>query len=861
MGVAWSNGSLVVSCQGDSSLRRVSVSGQVTLLASGFNQPNGVATNRLGNIFVADSTNNRVANVTLGGTVSTLAGSGAAGCTPGFRTAASIYSPQHLAVDSSGNLYVASFYCQAVYKVTMSGNLTLFAGSGAASYADGLGTAASFNRPRGVAVDVAGNVYIGDYSNNRIRFIDPLGNVSTLAGSGIGGRVDGPRTVARFLSPYGVVVDLLLNVWVADEGNNCIRKISPGGFVVTVAGSGVATFANGIGELASFKAPDGVSIAVDGNLHVADTLNQRIRALVCIPCPASYYCSSGAPVLCPTGSYCPLGSVNPTPCPAGTFGNASGLSSAACSGACTSAPGFYCPAGSTAANATLLCPTGAFCAGGAAPSAPCSPATACSVPGLSAQPPCYWNISTLAGTGSAGWADGQGTAAVFNLPAGVAAFNQSVYVAEFIGNRVRQISPLGQVRTVAGSGSIGSADGLGTAASFYAIRNLKADALGTLYAVEFDNHRVRKILPSGLVTTLAGWGVGSANGIGTAARFTAPTDIALDSTGAMGYVVEEIGHRIRSLDLSTASVALLAGSGVAGYADSSTGALAQFNGPSAAVWHPSGMLYIAESGVANNRIRSVRISTTAVSTVAGSGVSGGANGVGTDATFSAPRGICLDATYSLLYVSEDSGHRIRSISLSTALVQTIAGSGVAAYTDGFGVAARFGRPYSLSLTSQGVLYCADLANNRVRQLTCIPCPPRFYCSSGSPVLCPAGTFCPLSTITPTPCPKGTFSAAGASTCTQCPAGTLSSNSISCTQCPSGHACPAGTSSWALLPCGRGSYCPEGSGAPTPCPLQVPPSGGWGALQVQGPAFLMETATCLRHCFWNLTSGDGMLSTC
>ncbi len=110
--------------------------------------------------------------------------------------------------------------------------------------------------------------------------------------------------------------------------------------------------------------------------------------------------------------------------------------------------------------------------------------------------------------------------------------------------------------------------------------------------------------------------------------------------------------------------------------------------------------------------------------------------------------------------------------------------------------------------------------------------------------------------------NGTF-AIHAVNFTLCPAGTFTSatGSTSCQQCPGGHYCPTGTSSWARLNCGRGKYCPDGSGAPTPCPYQVPPTGGWGALQVQGPAFLVETSHCLNHCFWNFTSGGGMLSKC
>ena len=159
---------------------------------------------------------------------------------------------------------------------------------------------------------------------------------------------------------------------------------------------------------------------------------------------------------------------------------------------------------------------------------------------------------------------------------------------------------------------------------------------------------------------------------------------------------------------------------------------------------------------------------------------------------------------------------------------------------------------------------ALLGANSLFMVSLILCPPGTYCVSGTRLTCPAGTYSSaFGSAVCTICPSGTFSETGASNCTLCFAGTFSSaaGSSSCQQCPGGHYCPAGTSSRLRLNCGRGNYCPDSSGAPTPCPYQVPPSGGWGTLQVQGPAFLVETAHCLNHCFWNFTSGDGMLSKC
>jgi hypothetical protein len=230
------------------------------------------------------------------------------------------------------------------------------------------------------------------------------------------------------------------------------------------------------------------------------------------------------------------------------------------------------------------------------------------------------------------------------------------------------------------------------------------------------------------------------------------------------------------------------------------------------------------------------------------------------ASFRRPRGIALDPSSSMLYVAEYFGYRLRSIFISSALVQTVAGSGSASFADGWGIAAAFSAPLFLSVSSQGILYNADFGNNRIRQLTCVPCPASFFCSSGAPVLCPPGSFCPLSSLTAMPCPMGSFSPAGASSCSPCPAGTFTSSaqSSSCLPCPVGHFCPQGTSSWARLNCGRGFYCPAGSAAPTACPLQVPPSGGWGAQLAQGPAFLVETARCLGQCFYNASAGGSSL---
>jgi hypothetical protein len=160
-----------------------------------------------------------------------------------------------------------------------------------------------------------------------------------------------------------------------------------------------------------------------------------------------------------------------------------------------------------------------------------------------------------------------------------------------------------------------------------------------------------------------------------------------------------------------------------------------------------------------------------------------------------------------------------------------------------------------------ILEWVRVVNISMLMTTC-PAKSGYYCLSGAYTACPPGSYCTGSAKVP--CPSGQYSnISGSVFCAACPSGTFTSQtgSTSCQHCPGGHYCPPGTASWAYLNCGRGHYCPDGSGAPTPCPYQVPPYGGWGGLQVQGPAFLVDTANCPNHCFWSLPSGDGRLSKC
>ena len=213
-------------------------------------------------------------------TVSSLAGTATAGYGDGTGTAARFSAPKGIAVDSEGNIYVADTDNNRIRKITSSGVVTTLAGTATAGYGDGTGTAAFFSAPHGIAADSSGNMYVTEAGNNRIRKITSSGVVTTLAGTSVAGYADGTGTAARFSAPKGIAVDSEGNIYVADTGNNRIRKITPSGVVSTFAGTATAGYGDGTGTAARFSAPHGIAADSEGNMYVADTGNNRIRKIV-----------------------------------------------------------------------------------------------------------------------------------------------------------------------------------------------------------------------------------------------------------------------------------------------------------------------------------------------------------------------------------------------------------------------------------------------------------------------------------------------------------------------------------------------------------------------------------------------------
>ena len=242
-----------------------------------FDTPSGVAVKSNGVVVVADTYNNRIRLVATDGTVSTLAGSGGGGSADGPGATANFNFPYSVAVKSNDVVVVADTANQRIRLVATDGTVSTLAGSGTAGFADGVGTAARFKSPQGVAVKSNDVVVVADTFNNRIRLVATDGTVSTLAGSGTTGFADGSGTTAQFSSPYCVAVKSNDVVVVADTSNNRIRLVATDGTVSTLAGSGTSGFADGPGVTAQFYSPRGVAVMANGNIVVADSGGQRVR--------------------------------------------------------------------------------------------------------------------------------------------------------------------------------------------------------------------------------------------------------------------------------------------------------------------------------------------------------------------------------------------------------------------------------------------------------------------------------------------------------------------------------------------------------------------------------------------------------
>jgi hypothetical protein len=252
------------------------------------NTPEGLAVDGTGNVYIADYYNSRVRKVATSGTISTAAGNGTSGLSGdgGAATGAELASPYGAAIDASGNLYVSDYHNSDVRKITPAGVISsIVDSSGTVGYAGDGGAAASakLDGPKGLAIDASGNLYIADSYNQRIRKVTPAGIISTVAGNGTAGYSgdNGAATNAELNYPSGVAVDASGNLYIADQNNNRIRKVTPAGTITTLAGTGTAGYSGdgGGATVAELKSPSSVAVDASGDIFIADSGNQRVRML------------------------------------------------------------------------------------------------------------------------------------------------------------------------------------------------------------------------------------------------------------------------------------------------------------------------------------------------------------------------------------------------------------------------------------------------------------------------------------------------------------------------------------------------------------------------------------------------------
>jgi sugar lactone lactonase YvrE len=683
-----------------------------------------------GALYIADGRWNVVRRLDLQtGIVTTVAGNGLAGNgVNGYSPTAAdemdgipalkaqLVGPVDIAFDPQGNLYIDDFGSSRIRKVDSQGIITTVAGTGAEGYAGdhGPATLAALNLPEGIAFDAAGDLYIADTCNQVIRKVDTTGTITTVAGSGAGGTQlcfqttgggyggdGGAATAAQLNFPAAVAVDASGNIFISDFYNYRVRRVDAlTGVMTTYAGTGTLGYSGdgGAADQAEIGDPFHMSVDAQGNLLFADDSNHRIREVTAAsPHLISTVAGDGVKGF--------AGDDGPATAAELVFPSGVGVDG---SGGFFIADGEDVPLSGpilslrvrhvdAAGTITSVAGDGSFFYGGdggAATSAQFFWTTSVAVHGCEAyiteaalgfdpfharvrKVGCDGVVTTIAGTGVAGYAGdgGPATAAELNTPSDVVAdAADDVYIADSGNNRVRRVDPSGTITTVAGSGAagFGGDGGPASAAQLNDASGLALDPSGGLLIADSANYRIREVSPSGAIRTVAGSGTfGSSgdNGPATAADIGFVVSIATDSHGNL-YIADADNDEIRKVDTG-GTITTVAGNGLpmCGNTPCPTGdggpaTLANLNYPTGVAVDSSGDILIADSF--DNRIRKVDSSGT-ISTLAGDGSKayGGDAGPATSAQLNFPDGVAVDASGNV-FAADFANYRIRMVSSGVA---------------------------------------------------------------------------------------------------------------------------------------------------------------------------------------------------
>jgi trimeric autotransporter adhesin len=585
--------------------------------------PSGVVVDASGNIYISDPGNNLVRKVTAStGIISTVAGNGNNSYSGdgGAATSAQIV-PTGVALDASGNIYIADQYNLRVRKVTAStGIITTVAGNGSFGYSGEGGAATSAQiSPTAVAVDASGNIYIADGVENIILKVSAsTGIINIFAGNGTQGfNGDGiAATSAQLSSPAGLTADASGNIFILDAGNYRIRKVTVStGIITTVAGDGSYGYSGdgGAATLAGLYNPSGVALDASGNIYISET--QRIRKV-------------------------------------------------------TASTGI---------------------------------------------------ITTVAGNGSFGFSGDGGPAISAQMSNYGVAIDASgnIYI---IGNyRVRKVTAsTGTIATVAGHGidGLSGAGGLATSAGFNSPRGVVLDASENIY-FSLGGLIAKVTASTGIINSIAGNGniTSVIDGVpATTTGLNGPVGVALDASGNI-YIADQHNNRIRKVTASTGIITTIAGNGTQGYSgDGGAATSAKLFYPYYVALDASGNIYFSDFG--NIRIRKITASTGIITTVAGNGTPGnsGDGSAATSAQLSNPMGVAVDASGNI-YFADSYNHRIRKVTASTGIITTVAGIGTMGSTGdgGLAILAELSFPTDLELDASGNIYIAD--GDRIRKVT------------------------------------------------------------------------------------------------------------------------------------------------
>jgi len=733
---------IITTVAGNGSLGYSGDNGAAT--SASLNNPSGVAVDSNGNIYIADTYNSRLRMVTPGGIITTVAGNGSCSYTgdTGFATGASLCNPAGVAVDSTGNIYIADSSNSCVRKVTTDGKINTVAGNGSWGYSGDTGAAISANLsyPTGVAVDSIGNIYIADSNNLRIRMVNPGGTITTVAGNGSWGyNADNVAATSTSLYyPRGVAVDSIGNIYIADTYNSRIRMVTPGGIITTVAGNGTFAYSgdNGPATSADLYEPEGVAVDSAGNIYIADTYNNRIRFVQASMAIAPAIYGTAAPTAFATAPY----TFTPTVTSATSLGITNKPSWASfdiTTGALTGTPGtsdvgLSNPITISALNGRGTAQLPPFTINVVSPSAPGAP-TITNVSAGNSQATVTFTTPTNNGgapitnyaviaTSSSGSTLVTGTGSPIVVPGltdgtfytfTVSAVNSAGGGAASLASNSITPATSGYISTVAGGSPT---NGPATNASLAYPEGMVHDAAGNIYFVDTYHYLVRKIDTSGNISTVAGNGTNSYsgdNGLAVNAQLSTPTAVAIDGSGNL-FIADNGNKRIRKVD-TTGVITTVAGTGTSGYTGDNGSALnAEIGNVYGIACDNQGNLYIAD--YTYNRIRRVDAGSQIITTVVGNGnsspVTDGVTGV--NATLYEPRGVAFDAGGNM-FIADALHYRIRRVDNATKIISTVAGYGFygMASSGATATSSPLGTIYGLAVDGAGNLYLADESYNVV----------------------------------------------------------------------------------------------------------------------------------------------------